>query len=499
MTMKNIHITNKNALLAVATIALAIGGWRQGAAFSAGNKTSNTDEALRYANELSLAFENAAENIRPSLVSIRAVEHSKTTAHRQHINPQAPELPEGMPFGGEAWIQRFFNFQVPEHLPPTQGVGSGVVVSSDGYILTNSHVVAKADQLMVTLSDKREVQAEKVGVDPMTDLAVLRIKESNLKPAQLGDSETLKVGEWVVAAGSPFGLPETITAGIVSAKGRANVHIAEYEDFIQTDAAINPGNSGGPLVNIRGEVVGINTAIASHGGGSNGVGFAIPINMAKSVMDNLIHDGHVVRGWLGIGIQSLDEHLAKSFGYNSNEGVLVGEVLPNGPAAKSGIEQGDILTRLNGGTVADVMQLRNTVATMKPGAHATLEVFRNGNSKTISVEIGKLDDSESHASADHNISEQLGLAVEDAAPDVDRAMGLRPDVRGAAVTEVDPAGIAARAGLHPGDVILNVQGEKTDGATKFREQMAQRDLKSGVRLLVQSGDMQRFVFLQENS
>jgi len=352
---------------------------------------------------------------------------------------------------------------------------------------------------MVTLSDKREMRAEKVGVDPMTDLAVLRIKESDLKPAQLGDSESLKVGEWVVAAGSPFGLSETITAGIVSAKGRANVHIAEYEDFIQTDAAINPGNSGGPLVNVRGEVVGINTAIASHGGGNNGVGFAIPINMAKSVMDNLIHDGHVVRGWLGIGIQPLDEPLAKSFGYSSTQGVLVGEVLPNGPAAKAGIEQGDIVAKLNGGTVTDVMQLRNAVATMKPGSHATLDVFRDGRSKTVTVDIGKLDDSESRFAADHNISEDLGLAVEDATPDTDRALGLRPGVRGAAVTEVDPAGVAGRAGLHPGDVILNVQGEKTDGASKFRDQLAHRDLKSGVRLLVQSGNMQRFVLLQENS
>jgi len=484
-----------------AAMILAVGsfGWRSRTARGSPLSTVKPGDAIRYADELSQAFEDAAAAIRPSLVSIRATEHFRPTAQNQRVVPRYPGLPDWAPFHGDGWIQRFFSFQLPESRPSMEGVGSGVIVSSDGYILTNSHVVANADRVMVTLGDKREVRAERVGVDPMTDLAVLKIKEPDLKPAQLGDSETLKVGEWVVAAGSPFGLSETITAGIVSAKGRANVHIAEYEDFIQTDAAINPGNSGGPLVNVRGEVVGINTAIASHNGGNNGVGFAIPINMAKSVMNHLIHDGHVVRGWLGIGIQPLDEPLAKSFGYGSTEGVLVGDVLPNGPAAEAGIEQGDIIVKLDSGTVTDVAQLRNAVATMKPGSRATLVVFRDGRSKSVTVDIGKLEDSGFRVATDADLSEEMGLAVEDATPETDRAMGVRPDVRGAVVTELDTGGIADQAGLHPGDVILEVQGERTNGASEFRDQLAHRDLRSGVRLLVQSGDLQHFVLLQEQS
>ncbi|MCB0331696.1 MAG: trypsin-like peptidase domain-containing protein, partial [Bdellovibrionales bacterium] len=282
------------------------------------------EAAISQAQALSRAFEGVATKITPALVNIRAVTRATPVVKRGRSNGRGPALPPGLPAPFRDFFERFGD-QLPFDdggRAPSQGLGSGVIVDSKGHILTNNHVIAEADEVTVRLSDGRSFEAEVVGADSRTDLAVIKIDAPNITPAKLGDSDQLKIGEWVVAAGTPFGLENTITAGIVSAKGRSIMGGNAYEDFIQTDAAINPGNSGGPLADLSGAVVGINTAIFSRSGGYMGVGFAIPINLAKSIMASLIEDGKVTRGWLGVVIQELTDELAESFGYSSQKGAL---------------------------------------------------------------------------------------------------------------------------------------------------------------------------------
>jgi serine protease Do len=467
-------------------------------------KTPSHEEALHYADALSGAFSGAADTIHPSVVSIRAVKKAKIVKPSSDSGGSLPEMPKGLPFDNDL-LRHFFGGKMPEiTIPPQQGIGSGVIVSAEGYILTNNHVVGDADEVEVTLPDGREHRAKVVGADPLSDLAVIQIKVPDLKPAKLGDSSRLKVGEWVVAAGNPFGLSNTITAGIVSAKGRANMpnmRIAEYEDFIQTDAAINPGNSGGPLVDLRGEVVGINTAIASRTGSNNGVGFAIPINMAKSIMKNLIEHGQVVRGWLGISIQPLTEDMAKSFGFESTAGVLIGDVLADGPAQKAGLKRGDIVTKFAGEKVKDISQFRTAVAETEPGTKVKIEIYRDGKSRTMKVEVGKLKGTpttmQRSTESERGTVDELGISVANASPETPHGMGLPEDVHGVLVTQVDETGTAARAGLRVGDVIVDVQGVPTTDVAAFREQIGKHDLKKGIRLLVQTGETRHFVLLRD--
>ena len=503
----NRRLTKGGSLIAVVVLAglgwLMWGGNADRAWANDPPKSSNHEEAIAAANSLSEAFAGAAEAIHPSVVTIRAVKHGKTIKPSADNQVPFQDLPNGLPFDSET-LRRFFGGRIPEmSIPPQQGIGSGVIVNRDGYILTNNHVVGEADEVDVTMPDGHEQRATVVGTDPMTDLAVIQIKGADLKPAKLGDSDQLKVGQWVVAAGNPFGLSNTITAGIISAMGRANMpnmRIAEYENFIQTDAAINPGNSGGPLINLRGEVIGINTAIASRTGGNNGVGFAIPINMAKSIMDSLIKHGQVVRGWLGLSIQPLTEEMAKSFGYESTEGALVGDVLDDGPAQKAGMKRGDIITKFAGVKVKDMVQFRSAVAETEPGSKVKIDVFRDGKRKTLSVEVGKLKGTQmamkSGGSPDRGSIDELGLSVANAAPETLHGMGLPEDVRGVLVTEVDQNGTAARAGLRAGDVIVDVQGTPTTDVRKFREEIGKHDVKKGVRLLVQTGETRHYVLLR---
>jgi serine protease Do len=450
------------------------------------------EEALRYADSLSDAFAYAADTIRPSVVTIKSVKHVKS-ALRNRLSPQQRDQE---PLDGDELLRRFFGGRIPQPAPQ-EGLGSGVIVGSDGTILTNNHVVGDADEVDVTLSDGRELQAEVVGTDPMSDIAVIRVKADHLPVAKLGDSSKLKVGQWVVAAGNPFGLKDTITAGIVSATGRADVNITRYQDFIQTDAAINPGNSGGPLVTLRGEVVGINTAIATRTGGNNGVGFAIPIDMAHNIMDSLVKDGHVTRGWLGVSMQPLSDDLARSFGYKSSDGVLMGEILPDSPAEKAGIRKGDIVVTFGGTKIKDMQQLRNAVAAAQPGAKVPVEVFRDGQMATIKVELGKLDEKGLAAAVNGvpDLPAGLGLSVADLTPDVARSLGLAKDTKGVVITEVEADSMAERASLQPGNVIVEVQGVEVANANEFRTQMAKHELAKGVRLLVRTSAGQRFVLL----
>ncbi|MEX0937161.1 MAG: DegQ family serine endoprotease [Pirellulales bacterium] len=460
-------------------------------------------EQLAAARQLSTGFQDVAKALRPSVVKINSVQ-SFQPARSQQIRPELPE--EFRRFFGDETLDRFQQFQMPEDGYRREGLGTGVVVSEDGYILTNNHVVRGADEVTVTLSDNRQLQAEVVGNDSMTDLAVLKVDASGLVPAQIGDSDAVEVGEWVVAVGTPFNLQQTVTAGIVSAKGRANLRIADYEDFIQTDAAINPGNSGGPLVNLSGEVIGINTAIASRTGAYSGIGFAIPSNMVRSVMQSIIENGRVDRGWLGAVIQDLTKELARSFGYDSTQGVLIGDVMSGSPAERAGLQSGDIVTTFQGESMASADQLRKAVAATTPGSQAILSVVREGEQLSLEVTVGQLDqDRLAQARGTSGATERdveqtidLGMTVRTLTPELAGSLGYSRDATGVVVSRVESGGPAEQAGMQVRDVIVRVGDTRIESLSDFREALSNADLSQGVRLQVRNGDVQRFVFLQSN-
>ncbi len=447
-------------------------------------------DAVVTAHALSKAFASAAERVKPSVVNITSARRGSNSVVR------GPSMQPFHEFFGGNFFERF------RLVPPDRGrdfvqrgQGSGVILE-DGYILTNNHVVEDADEVTVRLLDERTLTAEVVGTDPHTDLAVLRVEADELVPAKLGDSDQLHVGEWVVAAGNPFGLASSMTAGIVSATGRANVGIADYEDFIQTDAAINPGNSGGPLVNLDGAVVGINTAIFSRSGGYMGIGFAIPINMARSIMTSLIEDGRVARGWLGVNIQRLEPGLARSFGYEGKGGVLIGDVSPTSPADDAGLRAGDIVARFDGKEVASIERFRSQVAATKPGSKVDVEVFRDGSDKLLQVQLGELESNLASVEGTDKPALALGMSVRTLTPDLAQRLGRDGVEEGVLVTQVDPIGAAARAGLRVNDLIVAIGETKVTDVQDFRKRLSKANLDEGVRLTVEGETSQRFAFLR---
>jgi len=489
MRRRTLWIGTLTLLIAAIGIGLGLSGTER-TALAAPSASHDEANSVR---DLSVAFERVAETIRPSVVNISSVRKVRVSeGHGRLILPDSPFRE----FFGDEFFERFFAPRFRQRDLLQRSLGSGVIVSEDGYIVTNNHVVRGADEVVVRLADDRTFTAKVVGTDSQTDLAVLKIDADDLKPAKLGDSDALRVGEWVVAVGNPFQLSFTITAGIVSAKGRANVGIADYEDFIQTDAAINPGNSGGPLVNLRGEVVGINTAIFTRSGGYMGIGFAIPANMVRSVMKSLIEEGRVVRGWLGVVIQDLNEGLARSFGYDSTEGVLISDVLPDGPGDRAGLRPGDIITEYEGREVPNMLRLRTWIAETRPGTRVTLKVFRDGKTRNVEVRIGERESEEVAGSESPGSPGDLGMTVRDLTPDLARRLGYDPDMRGVVITQIEPLSPAERAGLQAGDVIVSVQGERVSSVREFRRALRKYDPKEGVRLGVRSGRMRRFVFIQ---
>lgn len=468
---------------------------------------AESEEAIRQARSISLAFEKVAETITPAVVNIRAVTKIRT-ASRQPRHPlfNDPFFAPFRDFFGDDFGGQGSPFQPPEGYSQ-EGMGSGVLIDSKGHIITNNHVIGKADEVKVRLADNRELPARVVGVDPRSDLAVIRIEADKLTYAPLGDSDSLKIGEWVVAVGNPFGLNNTITAGIISAKGRSladpDVKNAKYQDFIQTDAAINPGNSGGPLVNLSGEIVGINTAILSQSGGYMGIGFAIPSNMVKSVTDSLISTGKVVRGWLGVAIQPLTEDLAQSFNFAGTEGILIGSVDESGPAAKAGLQQGDIVVALNGRKMSEINGFRNAIAATKPGSKVSLDIVRDGRKKEVDVRVGELpssserprsaDDQDANAS---DVGQKLGLQVQEITPQIARRLGVKTGT-GVVVSAVSPASAAMRAGIQQRDIILSVNGMRIESLEDYENALSKADLKKGLRLVVESDGMEHFVFLKD--
>ncbi len=403
-------------------------------------------------------------------------------------------------FFNDPFFRHFFGPGLPRRMPrkrQERGLGSGFIVTEDGYIITNNHVVGDADTINVKLADGRHFKAKVVGTDPDTDVAVIKIDAHDLPTLPLGDSDALNVGEWVVAIGNPFGLYKTVTVGVVSAKGRSGIGINDYEDFIQTDAAINPGNSGGPLINIHGEVVGINTAIFSKSGGYMGIGFAIPINMAKAVMKQLIAHGKVVRGWLGVVIQDLDEDLAASFGLHQTEGVLIAEVSKGSPAEKGGIKEGDIILSMNGHKIKNASDLRNRVALTRPGSLVTFEVLRNGKRITLKVRVGdkaKLSKSKTPFSQ-HSLLQKLGLSVQDLDPDVADQFGYSMG-QGVLIAGVEPQSPAAQAGLKPGQLIEEINHIRVHSVKELTKALARSSRTGTVLFKIRDGEFARYVAIR---
>jgi serine protease Do len=367
-----------------------------------------------------------------------------------------------------------------ERLPNTPGSGSGVIVDPQGHIITNNHVVGDAAEVEVRLSDKTKYMAQVVGKDPDTDLAVLKITSDRPLPsARLGDSSTVKVGQWVIAVGNPFGLDRTVTLGVVSGVGRENMNLSRYENFIQTDASINPGNSGGPLFNVHGEVIGINTAIINF---AQGIGFAIPSNMAKQVMQQLLQTGKVVRGWLGVGIQPVTAELASKFGVAENEGVLVNEVFENDPAAQAGIKPGDIITKVDGKSVDTPNMLSRLIAGLVPGATASIEVVRDGRRQVISVPVSERRDAVVVASVPPSRTEvKLGIDVQDLTAELAEKFKLK-DASGVLIAKVDQGSVAHGEGLREGDLIKEVNRAEVRSVGEFTSALAR--VKRGETILL---------------
>ena len=393
------------------------------------------------------AFASIAEKASPAVVGLRS---------ERSVTQQSPFDEPFDPFGDD-FFEYFFRRQMPrQHQPRRQlAQGSGFIISADGYILTNNHLVGESEKITVTLNDGREFEAKVIGTDPDSDVAVIKIDANNLPYLETADSDKLEVGEWILAIGNPFGLAHTVTAGIVSAKGRSGVGISTYEDFIQTDAAINPGNSGGPLLNLDCKVVGINTAIISRSGGNMGIGFAIPINLAKNVYEQLVESGTVTRGYLGVNIQDLTPELAKSFGLKDAKGVLIPNVTADSAAEKAGMKQGDIIVELDGVPIEKTKDLLNRVAMLKPGTKVEVVVLREGERKTLTVELGTRPKAEQAAAIRSDILDQLGITVQNLTPETAEHFGYK-DETGVIVTNVEQGSLADFGGIVPGTLIVEV-------------------------------------------
>ncbi len=401
------------------------------------------------------SFAPIVKKVAPGVVKI------VTTAKGPNVT-----MPEGFGFDDPFWRHFFgdqFGRQMPNrqfNVPRQHGLGSGVIVTKDGYILTNNHVVDNADEVKVTLQDGREFTAKVIGRDPKSDVAVIKIDGKDLPVVPMADSDNVQVGDVVLAIGNPFGVGQTVTTGIVSATGRGNLGIEDYEDFIQTDAAINPGNSGGALVDVEGRLIGINTAIFSRSGGNQGIGFAIPSGLARNVMDSLIKHGHVTRGYLGVMIQDVTPALAKEFKLKESTGALIGDVVPKGPADKAGFKNGDVVLDYNGKKVTDSRRLRLAVGETKPGTTVPVKILRDGATKTLEVTVQQLPGSEqlakNNAPNGNDNGTLNGVSVSDLDQQTRQELKLPENVKGVVITEVQPDSPAAEAGLKPGDVIQEI-------------------------------------------
>ena len=425
------------------------------------------------------SFSQVAETVAPAVVNINTT--SRGPSGRTPIEE----------FFGEEFFRRFFG-EVPEREQVQKSLGSGVIVDPSGIVLTNAHVVERATEIEAVTADGKKHRAKIIGVDRRTDLAVLRLQGGGPYPAAtLGDSDKLKVGDWVLAIGSPFGLQQTVTAGIISAKGRS-IGQGLFDDFLQTDAAINPGNSGGPLVNMSGEVIGINSAILSRSGGNVGIGFSIPVNMAKRIYTELAARGKVTRGWLGVSIQPLTPELAKGFGLRDAKGVLISDVVQDSPAERAGIAAGDIVTEFDKKKVDTPQDLQKAVATTAPGKGVPVKVWRDKTEKTLEIKIGETPDDSVALKSTNKSRTMLGLDVRPITPEIARQLNLRGG-EGVLVFSVEDDSPAAEAGLQRGDVIREVNRQRVRNLQDYER--ATKEVKEGdrVTVLLQRGQQSLYV------
>jgi len=499
MTKPILEIRRESAALLVAAVlvvgailGLSLATWA-GTGATGARKPAPANAADTRPLPANLSAMSYAAILKPALSAVVNISSSKIV-----------KTPGMAPFGffNDPFFQQFFGnqshgFQMPRE-QRERSLGSGVIVRPDGYILTNNHVIEGATEIKVFLPDKRELKGKVVGSDPKTDIAVVKIDAHDLPTLSMGDSSKIQVGDLAFAIGDPFGVGETATMGIVSATGRNGLDIEDYEDFIQTDAAINPGNSGGALVDARGELIGINTAIITGGGGGNqGVGFAIPINMAHRVMDQIMTHGKVVRGYLGVMIQEVTPDLAKAFKVPEGKGALIGDVSAAGPAEKAGLEKGDVIEQLNGQTVESINELRLQIASMSPGTVTHLKILRNGEERDVAVTLGELP-GKSESSGVTGLTESSpmhGVQVDNLTPAVARDLGLQAGTRGVVVTDVADGTPASDAGLQRDDVIEEINHHAVTSVTDY-ERLVRQTGRQEVVLLVNRGGQTSFLVVE---
>jgi len=453
------------------------------------------DSDVRAAKALSNTFASVAKSAMPAVVSIKV---EKTVS-------AGPAMGFGSndPFGqfNDEFLRKFFGQQMPSPRSPQKyqekGQGSGFIISPDGYILTNNHVVGNVDKITVELKDGRKFENAKViGTDPDSEVALIKIEGDHFPVLPMGNSDKMEIGDWVMAIGNPFGLTETVTVGVVSAVGRSNVHIAAYEDFIQTDAAINPGNSGGPLINLDGQVIGINTAIFSESGGYMGIGFAIPINMAKTIEEQLVRNGKVTRGYLGLSAQNVTEEMKDLIGSKTPEGVIIADIVKGSPADQAGLKPNDIILKLDGKKIDNYDTFRNDVAMLAPGSKSSLLIQRGGKEQTITVTLGERPTQMARGEETGEKSpEQLGLQVQNLTSDLAQQFGYSLG-EGVIVTTVVPGSEAESEGIQAGDLIVSVDRNATGNVEQFTQYINAAKSKGRALLLVKHGQYSRFVVLQ---